>query len=278
MAAPTGRSHRSSTRSSRRSPGRSSTGSRPRSTRERLVGYTRVSSEEQAKFGVSLDAQAQRISAYTIAHEVELVGIETDEGISGRIPPARRPGLAQALDVIRRGDADGLVVLRLDRLSRSTRDVLDLVDECGRDDWRLVSVNEHLDTGTAAGRLVVTVLAALSQMEREQVAERTQFALDTIARKGLARSRYTPFGFTLLDGSKNLREEFRGQRRLVPDPQEQRILARISHLQESGFGARRIARDLNERGDVNPRTGRSWSPALIQKVVATKDRLAALAV
>ena len=139
-------------------------------------------------------------------------------------------------------------------------------------------MNESLDTGTAAGRLVVTVLAALSQMEREQVAERTQFALDNIARNGLARSRYTPLGFTLLDASKSLRPKFRGQRRLIPDPREQRILARISRLQENGFGARRIARDLNDRGDVNPRTGRTWSPALIQKVVATKDRRASLAV
>jgi DNA invertase Pin-like site-specific DNA recombinase len=80
------------------------------------------------------------------------------------------------------------VVLKLDRLSRSTRDVLDLVGETGRDGWRLVSVSEHLDTATAAGRLVVTVLAALSQMEREQVAERTSFALDAIARERLGRT------------------------------------------------------------------------------------------
>lgn len=103
------------------------------------------------------------------------------------------------------GEADGLPVLKLDRLSRSTRDVLDLVDESRRQGWRLVSVSENLDTGTAAGRLVLTVLAALSEMERKQIGDR---------------------------------------RELKPHQAEQAILGRMVALRDSGLGTLRIARQL----------------------------------
>jgi site-specific DNA recombinase len=159
-----------------------------------------VSTEDQAREGVSLEAQRERLAAYATAHGLELVGVEVDAGISGKVAPSQRPGLARVLELVRNDAADGVVVLKLDRLSRSTRDVLDLVDECGRAGWRLVSVSEHLDTATAAGRLVLTVLAALSQMEREQVAERTCFAMDAIAREGRGRSRFTPYGWRTADG------------------------------------------------------------------------------
>jgi DNA invertase Pin-like site-specific DNA recombinase len=90
-----------------------------------------------------------------------LVAIETDNGASGSLAPSKRPGLARALARIRSGEADGLLALKLDRISRSTQDVLQLVDDSRRKGWRLVSVAEQLDTGSAAGRLVVTVLASI---------------------------------------------------------------------------------------------------------------------
>ena len=86
-----------------------------------------------------------------MARGAELVALESDEGISGRVSPGKRPGLAAALTRVRTGEAECLLVLKLDRLSRTTRAVLDLVDETGAQGWRLVSVSEHLDTGTAAG-------------------------------------------------------------------------------------------------------------------------------
>ena len=84
------------------------------------------------------DEGVERIAAYCLAHDAELIGIEVDEGISGRVTPSKRPGLAGAIQRLEAGEADGIVVLKLDRLSRSTRDVLDLVDETRRRGWRLV--------------------------------------------------------------------------------------------------------------------------------------------
>lgn len=236
----------------------------------RLVGYARVSTEEQARQGVSLDAQKHRLEAYAVAHGAELISVEMDEGVGGKVSAERRPGLAKALSAVRRGQADGLLVLKLDRLSRSTRDVLDLVDETRRDGWRLVAVSEHLDTATAAGRLVVTVLAALAEMEREQIGERTRFALEAIARDGRARSHRTPFGWRTATGSDRPR---RGDRTpLVPDPREQAILRRILELEGQGLGARRLARLLNDEGLWNRRTAREWSVGAVAGVLRTMER------
>lgn len=232
----------------------------------RLVGYCRVSTEEQTREGVSLDAQADRLRAYATAHEIELVGIETDAGVSGRVPPAQRPGLSAALERIRRGEADGLVAIKLDRISRSTRDALELVDQARRRGWRLVSVSEHLDTASAAGRLVVTVLAALAEMEREQTAERVRDALAYIGREGRARSRFTPFGWRTADGGIEQRAEDR--RPLVAHEAEQRALARLVELHEAGLGVRRIAARLG----ANPRSGRAWSRGAVASVLERLDR------
>ena len=233
----------------------------------RLVGYCRVSTEEQAREGVSLDAQAERLEAFAAAHEYELVALEADAGVSGKVAPTDRPGMARALALVRSGEADGIVALKLDRLSRDTRDTLDLIEECDRHGWRLISVSESLDTGSAAGRMVVTVLAALSQMEREQIAERTTFALESIARQGRARSRFVPFGWRSAGGGI---ENTSGDRREhVPHPVEQAALTRILRLRKKGLGARRIASTLK---GPNPRSGKPWNPSGVASILRRLDR------
>jgi DNA invertase Pin-like site-specific DNA recombinase len=182
--------------------------------------------------------------------------------------PPTQELFAKALERVRRG----ILALKLDRLSRRTRDVLDLVDDCRKRGWRLISVSEQLDTGSAAGRLVVTVLAALAEMEREQVSERTRFALDAVARKGRARSRFVPFGYRTGDGAP---EQTKGDRRpLVPHEGEQRVLHRIRELREAGHGARRIARALQAEGISNPRSGRPWTPPNVGTLLRTMERRA----
>ena len=244
------------------------------SARVRLVGYLRVSTEEQAREGVSLDAQQARLGAYAEAYDAELVALDRDEGVSGKVRPEKRLGLAKALHRLRSGEADGLLVLKLDRLSRRTRDVLDLVDESRRQGFRLVSVSEQLDTGTAAGRMVVTVLAALAEMEREQAGERTVEGLNQVAREGRVRSHRTPFGWRTPSGSDR---SAKGAREcLVADPTEQRLLARILELEAAGAGDHRIAKSLNSAQVPNPRTGRPWTRGTIASIRRTSRRRQAL--
>lgn len=231
----------------------------------KLIGYCRVSTEDQRVKGVSL-------RAYATAQEFEVVRIAEDRDVSGRIHPGKRPGLQQALSEVRRGEADGIVVLKLDRLSRVTRDVLDLVDSCQREDWRLVSVTESLDTGTASGKFVLTILAAISELERGQVAERTRIALEQIAIEGRARSRWLPFGYRTKANPRSIEAVAGDRSRLLPYEPEQRILRRMMELRRQGKGPRRIARVLNEAGLKHPRTGRIWSFNLVQGILRSAER------
>ena len=242
----------------------------------RLVGYVRVSTEEQAREGLSLDAQRQRLAAYAAAHGAVLVSVEADNGLSGSIAPERRPGLARALARVRRGEADGLAVVKLDRLSRATRHVLDLIESEQKAGRRIVSVEEHLDTRSAVGEFTTTILAGLAQMERKLIGERTREAMAQIARQGRARSGRLPFGYRTRANPESTRAVAGDRSALVAHEGEQLLLRRMRALRARGLGARRIARELNVQAP-NPRTGRAWTPSGVQKLLATAERRARLA-
>ncbi|MET0790284.1 MAG: recombinase family protein [Polyangiaceae bacterium] len=237
----------------------------------RVVGYSRVSTDEQAQGGVSLDAQRAQISAYTSLYGLNCVEFKCDVA-SGALCPEKRPGLAAALALVKQGAADGVVVVKLDRLSRSTTDILNLVAQASREEWRLVSVSEQLDTASAAGRFTVTVLAAMSEMERGIISERTRAAMNQIAAQGRARSRWLQFGYRV-EGHPTKTELTKGERgQLVEHPGEQRLLRKILALKSRGLGPHAIASRLNARGLLNPRTGRAWSVGGVGAILTTALR------
>ena len=130
------------------------------------IGYVRVSTQEQATEGVSLDAQTDRLRAYCKLHGIRLIDIKMDEGISGST--LDRPGLQAALQILRRGRANTLIVAKLDRLSRSLRDVCTLVEDYFSDErYHLLSLCGMVNTHSAAGRMVLMNLANYAQFERE---------------------------------------------------------------------------------------------------------------
>ncbi|MCC6809176.1 MAG: recombinase family protein [Deltaproteobacteria bacterium] len=233
-----------------------------------LIAYIRVSTDEQARGGVSLAAQRTRIAAYARAMGHDLVGFEEDT-VSGKVAPMKRPGLCRALARVRSGEATGLVVFKLDRLSRSTRDILDLADEAKRRGWQLLSMSEQLDTSNACGQFVLTIFGALAEMERKQIGERTRVGMAEVARQGRARSRWLPFGYRIKGNLRSI-EASRGDKRpLIEYPPEQRVLARILAMKRGGKGAWKIARELNEAGEVNPRTKRAWSVGALAGIMRT---------
>lgn len=245
----------------------------------RLVGYVRVSTEDQATEGVSLDAQRDRLDAYAKAHGYTLAAIEADEGVSGTKPPHQRPGLSAALDAVTSGKADGLVVLRLDRLSRRSLDTVSMMEQADREGWRLASVTESLDTATPAGRMVVTVLAALAQHERDVIAERTADSMRQLAREGKLRGRFVPFGQRIEGFPDALKvddiptEDRPKPMLLVDHPAEQAVLMTFLDLRDEGMGPRRIANAMNTDGGGNPRTGKPWTFGNVQRILAAYDRV-----
>jgi site-specific DNA recombinase len=147
-----------------------------------VVGYTRVSTSEQAADGVSLRVQAEKVSAYSVVKDWDLVGIITDEGQSAK--SLARPGLQQLLSLVDAGQVDVVIIYKLDRLTRSVADLDRLMKLFESKDVALVSLQESLDATTATGRLMMNLLASVSQWEREVIGERTKDAMAQLKSEG----------------------------------------------------------------------------------------------
>jgi DNA invertase Pin-like site-specific DNA recombinase len=204
-----------------------------------------VSTADQADSGVSLDAQRAKTAAYAGLYNLAIVETIVDAGESAK--SLDRPGLQKALAMLRAGEVDGLLVIKLDRLTRSVADWQVLIDsffgeKAGK---QLFSVTDSIDTRTAAGRLVLNVLLSVAQWERETTAERTKEALRHKI-NGHQRVGKVRYGFDLAaDG-----------RTLVPNPTEQRVVALMNDLRAAGLTLRQIADELTKRS-IPTKEGRS---------------------
>jgi site-specific DNA recombinase len=223
-------------------------------TNRKCLGYIRVSTEEQARAGVSLEAQEARIRAFALATGRDLADLVVDDGQSAK--SLYRPGLKQILDRVSGGEVDSVIVLKLDRLTRSVRDLGQLLDLFTRHDTALVSVSESLDTQSAAGRLMVNVLGSVAQWEREAISERTAFALAHKRQNRRAYSR-TPFGY-----------ERKGDA-LVRHPQQQRVLALMKQMAARGASLRQIACELTHKR-ISPPRGRAWHASGVRSILKSK--------
>lgn len=195
---------------------------------KKAVGYVRVSTEEQAREGLSLAAQETRIRAYCEAKGWKLLRVYRDEGFSGK--DLNRPGIQALIHDLKDNGVDVVVVLKLDRLTRSVRDLGALIEDLFGG-VALASVEESLDSSTANGRMVINLLGTVAQWEREVISERTAFALRYKRDQGQWAAGRVPFGFRIgQDG------------RLEEDPEQMRIIRAIKRARRRGRSYREIAR------------------------------------
>ena len=192
----------------------------------KAYGYIRVSTEEQAKEGLSLEAQKTKIRAFAEIKDLELVDIIADEGISGK--DFERDGIRQIIDLLDDGEMHALIVYKLDRLSRNTIQLLTFIEKYFQSQGiRFLSVTEQIDTTTAIGKFFLTLMAALAQMERETTIERIKMALDHKKELG-ERLGTTPLGYkTIEEGDK------KGELEEVED--EMKIIKEIFSLRNINF-------------------------------------------
>lgn len=224
----------------------------------RVVGYVRVSSEQQASEGVSLDAQRAKLAAHCTALDLELVAMESDEGVSAKT--LDRPALQRALAMLRDGAADALLVPKLDRLTRRVVDLGFLIEtyfEGGK--WALLSVADQIDTRTAAGRMILFILMSVAQWEREAIGERTRDALAHLQHQGVHIGR-TAMG---LRHSEDVDAE--GRRVIVVAEAEVATIERICDLRSCGLSYPAIADRLTTEGHPTARGGR-WLPNTVRRI------------
>jgi len=228
----------------------------------KAVGYVRVSTEDQAKEGISLAAQQSRIRAYAEAKGLSLVEMLVDDGYSGK--SLNRPAMQELLSRCKGGEIAAVIVLKLDRLTRRTRHLLSLVEDLFlSNDIELHSVSESLDTSTPHGRFVLTLFGSLAQLEREQISDRTKAALAHKRDNGMPTS-HPPLGF-LADGKKE---------RMKPIPEELETVRRILTMWRRGLSYAAIARKLNADG-VETKLGGRWHHGTVSRVVNRRQQYVA---
>ena len=222
----------------------------------KVVAYIRVSTAQQASEGVSLAAQRRKVELYAELHDLQLVAVIEDAGASAKT--LKRPGLVRALDMLQAGEASALLVCKLDRLTRSVSDLGSLIEEhfSTESGPSLLSVAESIDTRSAAGRLVLNILASVSQWEREKIAERTSEALQHKKALGQYTGGRLPLGRRVAPDGVSLED----------DPEEQRVLALIQELRQTGMSIRAITSALRDRGFRN--RGKAWTKSAVGRVVA----------
>jgi DNA invertase Pin-like site-specific DNA recombinase len=209
----------------------------------RVVGYLRVSTEEQADSGAGLNAQRAAILAEAEHRGWHVVDMIVDAGYSAK--DLRRPGIQLALKALKRGEADVLVVAKLDRLSRSLLDFTALMNQAQREGWALVALDIGMDMGTPAGEAMANVMATFGQLERRLIGQRTKEAL---AQKRMA-------GVVL------------GRPRSMPDDVRARIIAERA----SGRSLQAIAGGLNNDGVATSQGGTRWHPSTVAGVVRSNQ-------
>ena len=208
------------------------------------LGYLRVSTAEQTKSGLGLDAQRDAITTYAAARGWS-VEILADEGKSGS---QINPGLEEALGRLRSGQANALIVAKMDRLARSVKNAADIIDRAQRQHWRLVVCDADIDLGTPAGEAWAHMLSIFAAFERKLIGARIREALAVKSAKGerVGRSSAIPAG-TL--------------RRIV-----------MEHNAGASFG--RVAADLTA-DDIPTPTGLTvWQPSTVRRAYTSAMRKA----
>ena len=220
------------------------------------IGYIRVSTDTQADHGVSLEVQRERLTAYAALHELDLVEVVADEGVSASIPLADRRGGAQLLDLVQERQAGHVVAMKLDRLFRDAADALTQTRT-----WDRAGVAMHLidvggqtvNSSTAMGRMFLTMMAGFAELERNLIAERTTAALQHKKRRRRVYN-HVPLGY-VRDGDG-----------LRTDEQEQAIIERIMTWRRGGSSYGTIAKRLNADG-ITGKQGGTFHASTIHKIV-----------
>lgn len=204
--------------------------------------YARVSTQMQADDGMSLGAQEKQLISAAEGAGYEAVMLR-EEGRSGKSIQGR-PVLRKALEDLDEGTAKALYVTRLDRLARSTSDFLSIVDRSNQNGWGLVMLDLGLDTTTANGRFVVTIMSAMAEMERGMISARQKDVHKD------RRSEGKKWGIDL--GPKSVLEE---------DVKEE-----IFHMRMAGKSFNEIAKLLNDSGTPTTNKGKAWYPSTVRHV------------
>jgi DNA invertase Pin-like site-specific DNA recombinase len=218
----------------------------------RAVIYCRVSTEDQAKEGFSLSAQEERLKAYCTAKNWTVVRTYIDDGYSGRSDD--RPAYKDMMS--KRDEWDVMVVLKMDRIHRNSKNFTLMMEELKRTGKEFTSMQESFDTTTAMGRFVMDIIQRIAQLESEQIGERVYIGMQQKAKEGKGILGFNiPFGYTIIDHG------------LVIEPDEAIHVEWMFTAYLSGMSLRDICEDLKARG-IRTKKQKRWYPVTVHKILS----------
>lgn len=203
-----------------------------------VVGYVRCSTSEQSDSGAGLEAQRRAIRAEAARHGWNLYAIFEDVASGKSL--RRRPGLDAAFAAVESGEADGLIVSKLDRLSRSVRDFAEILARFQQHGWALVVMDLGVDTSTIMGAAMAQVVSVFAELERKRIGERTREALAVRKAQGIQL----------------------GRPRVLPDEVRDQIQRRV----KAGESYSQIARDLTQQGIPTAHGAQRWHASTVRGV------------
>lgn len=218
--------------------------------KHRVAIYARVSTEDQAKEGFSLAAQIERLRDYCSARGWEVYKEFVEDGYSGR--DTRRPAYQAMMREM--GNWDVLLVMKMDRIHRNSRNFMEMMDTLHKHDKEFVSMTESLDTSTAMGRFVVDIIQRIAQLESEQIGERVYMGMRQKAGTGGILGFNAPFGYRFSGGKLQIVEK------------EARTVKQIFNEYVGGSTLRVIAHLLNSAG-IKTKKGNRWSIWSVRRIL-----------
>ena len=214
--------------------------------------YARVSTEEQATDGYSVKAQRDALTDYAGKNNLNIIGEYIDEGKSGK-SISGRPQMKKLLKDAAEKKFDTVIIYKLDRLARKTRDSLEIAETLNNHGVQLISLSESIDTSTPHGRMFYTVLSSLAEMEREQIVGRVKMGMTQRAKEGKWNG-----GRCLGYDSKD--------KQLYVNPNEAKIVQEIFLLADQGYGYKKITGIINRKG-YKTKKGNEFSIATVKGIL-----------
>jgi len=218
-----------------------------------VIGYTRVSTQEQVRNGLSLDAQAEQIRKYAELKGLGHIEIISDQGISAK-NLRRRPGIQRIIKMVQRNEISAVITCKLDRMFRSTKDAIMIIELFKDKGVQFHCLHENIQTDTAIGTLFFQIISAFAEFERNICSERIKSVFDHKKAQGKKTSgRWAPLGYDVdLEGF------------LKVNTVERSCLSRMEELRSEGSSLKMIASSLNHEG-FSTKLGRPWNAVQVHR-------------